>query len=272
MEENTYLKSLQILTKALTASYNVDVVQKSLTIANQSFIKAIKDVELYHPIIQDSITRSLSLFSEQTKYIRDAVKINVDAILKIDWSFIREVNRCTKTMFANLINLSSVFSNTIFSQELVQSNVEEIETETVINDSVVIVERVANEHSLTKLEKRNWLLSFFRFLNKFFASGLVAIILFLVSPIYNDIYNETIKPTYYYQEFRQLQQENIELQLRIIKRSTPLYKGKKMKSQLTILNEYEIVVVLDDSYGDRIKVQVYNTDYVGWIYKKYSSQ
>lgn len=56
----------------------------------------------------------------------------------------------------------------------------------------------------------------------------------------------------------------------MINRSTPLYKGKKMKSQLTILSEYEIVIVLDDSKGDRIKVQVYNTDYIGWIYKKYT--
>lgn len=272
MEGNTHLESLQILTKTLSRSDNIDIIQKSLNRFNQSLLNSLKDIELYPHFMWDLISRLPSLFSEQTYYIKDAKKISIDTLLKIDWNFVLELNSYTKNMFSNLINCSSVFSDTIFSQDAEQSDVKEIKTETVINDSVVIAERVANEHSLTKLEKRNWLVSFLRFLKKYCLPNLLSVILFLVAPFYTDIYNETIKPAYYYREFSQIQQENANLQLRIINRSTPLYKGKKMRRQLTTLSEYEIVVVLDDSYGDIIKVQVYNTDYIGWVYKKYTSR
>lgn len=45
-----------------------------------------------------------------------------------------------------------------------------------------------------------------------------------------------------------------------------------MKNIETVLDQYEVVEVIDNQYGEKLKVRILGTDIEGWVYKKYTQR
>ena len=77
------------------------------------------------------------------------------------------------------------------------------------------------------------------------------------------------------QEVSQLEEEQkyneIKLQYRYITHKARLYKNRKMKTKIDDLEVGEIIIVLEED-KEKIKVQILDTEEVGWILKKYSKR
>lgn len=51
---------------------------------------------------------------------------------------------------------------------------------------------------------------------------------------------------------------------------TALYLGKHMKVVTAYVEKYDVVEVLED-HGKILKVRIFDSDEIGWIYKKYTN-
>lgn len=81
----------------------------------------------------------------------------------------------------------------------------------------------------------------------------------------------SIQPSVYYSELAELQEQYQDCVLRIVVKDTFIYTGKHMRRIVALAEKYEIVEVLEDC-GKIIKVKIFESDEVGWIYKKYTKR
>lgn len=162
-----------------------------------------------------------------------------------------------------------IFHNTIF--ESGTGKVNEETCEKIIVDSAIATNNLAQYENNSPIKKRNILKQFFRKLLKLVGPMFLSILLAIVGPYWQDIYNEKIKPNIYYNELATLQKENQDCELRLVTKATNLYAGKRMRKIIASVEKYEIVEVLNDC-GKIIKVKLYYGEEIGWIYKKYTKK
>lgn len=194
-------------------------------------------------------------------------------INSLDWqNTILNMNQTLHNIFDPL-NINGIFDGSILEQEI--DVLDEKAQKQFVADSITAVEVLTQKKELTDNEKKTWLRKFWKILFKVLSGVSVSIIIplmfFICGPYFNKYFEENINPKIYYNQFLEIQQKNPTLDLRMITRDTFIFKGKKMKKQMAIISKNEIVQVIE-TYKDRIKIRVYNTDEIGWIYKKYTTK
>lgn len=150
----------------------------------------------------------------------------------------------------------------IGNEQLLSQNQElsQISNEAIGNSSTNVIDRT----------EKGKLKAFLKKLLKEFPAAFFTIVIFFIGPLYTDYYQKSINPYIQQAEFTQLQNDNPNLELRMITKGTPLYKGKKMKAVLCFLEKYDVVEVIDKTNATCIKVRLLEDGSVGWVYKKYT--
>lgn len=247
---------------------------KMYSYENLAAVKAMQEAEKVLTVASKAVRESMRFAQDYAKNLEIATRA-----LKQNAMYLETIKSSLmiQDVVANLVNSFGAYrhwlDDTIFTALPNTEIIDEEFTEKVVQDTVSVVENVSTEESLSNLEKRNYLSKLWRFLKKLKLFPLIFAFIFnhAFDKVADYTYDNYIQPAIYEREFEELKEENVGLNLRMIKRNTPLYRGKKMKSILTILEEYEIVIVLEE-YKEKVKVQIYGSDEIGWIYKKYSKK
>ena len=161
------------------------------------------------------------------------------------------------------------FRGTIF--ETGTESIDDEACEKIIADSVLVTNKLVQSEDKNPIRRKIVLKKIFGFLGKMFASTLLPLLLFIFAPYWQDFYNEHIQPSVYYSELAELQEQYQDCVLRIVVKDTFIYTGKHMRRIVALAEKYEIVEVLEDC-GKIIKVKIFESDEVGWIYKKYTKR
>lgn len=150
----------------------------------------------------------------------------------------------------------------IGNEQLLSQNQElyQISNEGIGNSNTNVIDRTEKGKLKAILKK----------LLKKFPAAFFTIIIFFIGPLYEEYYQKSINPYIQQAEFAQLQNDNPNVELRMITKDTPLYKGKKMKAVLCILEKYDVVEVIDKTNATCIKVRLIEDGSEGWVYKKYT--
>lgn len=146
------------------------------------------------------------------------------------------------------------------------------EGEKVIEATRTVATSITTNKDINISTKKRWLSNISRQLYKFFGKVLWSIIVPILLVPALSVLEKEITPYIAQHEFAVLQKENPTCELRMIIHSTPLYTGKKMKNIETVLDQYEVVEVIDNQYGEKLKVRILGTDIEGWVYKKYTQR
>ena len=162
-----------------------------------------------------------------------------------------------------------VYVRTIF--ETGTESIDDEACEKIIADSVLVTNKLVQSEDKNPIRRKIVLKKIFGFLGKMFASTLLPLLLFIFAPYWQDFYNEHIQPSVYYSELAELQEQYQDCVLRIVVKDTFIYTGKHMRRIVALAEKYEIVEVLEDC-GKIIKVKIFESDEVGWIYKKYTKR
>lgn len=162
---------------------------------------------------------------------------------------------------------TDAFSGTVFEE--VVDTVDEAVCERVLVDSLIVSEKIVNNDKQKPIQRKLSLKKFFKILANIFTSTVFPLILFMCAPFWQSYVDEHIQPQIYYHEFKELQEQNPDLNLRLVTKNTALYLGKRMKMITAIVEKYDIVEVIEDC-GKILKVKMFDSDEVGWIYKKYT--
>lgn len=146
------------------------------------------------------------------------------------------------------------------------------EKEEIVQDISTATTEIIKSEKITTREKRNIFKTFFSKLTGVIKTFFVLIILPL---LLSEVVPNQIAIYEARQEISQLEEKQkyneIKLQYRYITHKARLYKNRKMKTKIDDLEVGEIVIVLEED-KEKIKVQILDTEEVGWILKKYSKR
>ena len=176
-----------------------------------------------------------------------------------------DIKNITDSVFKDLINNVKNFADSIKISNYIDTNI----TKENFKDNVVKITETISEEPVSTRKKRKWFERLFYILKK---CGLTLII-FLISPLYNQLYEITPNQQIIYESLQEIEQikneEGITNELRVITKDTYIYKGKKLKQIIFKLQVGDIVEVLENN-NKLLKVKEYQTGKIGWIRKKYT--
>lgn len=270
----------------------IESISSHTSIINKTLSQTQK---IYNEIISPALTSvyksimpAMSTWSKIYDDIFDIIKMTTMQASPII-SALREISQqLALPSFASLLqnanNLSSCLSDfyeachglceDAFRGTIFETGTESIDDEAcekIIADSVLVTNKLVQSEDKNPIRRKIVLKKIFGFLGKMFASTLLPLLLFIFAPYWQDFYNEHIQPSVYYSELAELQEQYQDCVLRIVVKDTFIYTGKHMRRIVALAEKYEIVEVLEDC-GKIIKVKIFESDEVGWIYKKYTKR
>ena len=144
--------------------------------------------------------------------------------------------------------------------------------EDIVEDISIATSKIIESEKISVRQKRNWFKKLFSILT----TPLKYLILTLIIPTLFAMDLPTQKILYEArQEISQLEENQrnseVKIQYRYITHKARLYKNHKMKTKIDDLELGEIVIVLEEA-KDKLKVQILDTNEIGWILKKYSKK
>lgn len=142
----------------------------------------------------------------------------------------------------------------------------------IVQDISLATTEIIKSEKITTREKRNIFKTFFSKLTGVIKTLFILIILPL---LLSEVVPNQIAIYEARQEISQLEQgqkhNEVKLEYRYITHKAKLYKNIKLKTKIDDLEVGEIVIVLEKD-KEKIKVQILDTEEIGWILKKYSKR
>lgn len=142
----------------------------------------------------------------------------------------------------------------------------------IVQDISLATTEIIKSEKITTREKRNIFKTFFSKLTGVIKTLFILIILPL---LLSEVVQNQIAIYEARQEISQLEQgqkhNEVKLEYRYITHKAKLYKNIKLKTKIDDLEVGEIVIVLEKD-KEKIKVQILDTEEIGWILKKYSKR
>lgn len=243
--QTTLTKMVSNLT-SMSKIYSNQIQSIKLSNFLQSQINLIDSLrEYYSPIL-----KTIQQLQDSFKPIYENMENILNSIPKVDL-----------TPVISFYNNIKYFNFNISPEQEKEDIIEEISTATT---------EIIESPKITIRQKRNWfkkLLSILKTPLKYFIFSLILPTLFAIDlPTQKILYEAR-------QEISQLNEEQKnnekQLQYRYITHKARLYKNQKMKTKIDELEVGEIVIVLEED-REKIKVQILDTEEIGWILKKYS--
>lgn len=213
-----------------------------------------------------------SIFSSTFKQIND-FKSSLNPI----YEMLKELNNFNKPIIESIKEISKIelvpVIDFVENLKFFKFNIDkDKEKEEIIEDISNANKEIILSQKINTRQKRNLLNKFFSLLTvtlKFIFFSLIIPTLFSVHVSNHLILMEAKQEIFQLEE--QQKNNEIKIQYRYIKSETRLYKTRKLKNCIDHLAIGEIVIVLEE-VKDKLKVQILDTNEIGWILKKYSKK
>lgn len=248
----------------LALSQSQDIV-RNISLSMCKFPNAISPIVLQIAQPYNSLKKIIDQISPTLNSVQQVMsRFNLPSLL----SQIKDLSNIPQRILDLNIN-TDAFTDTIF--ESGTETISESVCEKILSDSAIVAENIIQQNNKNPIQKKSALKKFFKFISNLFSVVVFPVILFFLAPYWQSCYEEQIQPKTYYNEFLELQDKNNELTLRLVTKNTCLYLGKKMKHVVGYVEKYDVVEVLEDN-GKIIKVRIFDSNEVGWMYKKYTKK
>lgn len=247
---------------------------------NKEIIKEMQELNNVISDIGKIFCSNLKLFSENVSSILSSTFKQINdfkSTLNPIYEMLKELTNFNKPIIESIKEISKIelipVIDFVENLKSFKFNIDKNkEKEEIIKDISNANKEIISSQKFNTRQKRNWLNKFFSLLTaplKYIFFSLIISTLFSIYLPNHIILMEAKQEIFQLEE--QQKNNEIKIQYRYIKSETRLYKTRKLKNCIDHLAIGEIVIVLEEA-KDKLKVQILDTNEIGWILKKYSKK